>query len=134
MIKFDPLGVDYTAGFWKKDNDKQYKDNYRVYAERVNDVDVKGYNHDDFNCDVEHVLMQYTGLKDKNGVEIYEGDILLIYDTNPVNDNVENEISHVHWSTERAGYVISNYSGEGFDNHGDVEVIGNIHKNPELLK
>ena len=88
------------------------------------------------DCEKDEVtLMQYTGLKDKNGVEIYEGDVLVIQDKNSVNGDVENETSHVRWQKDIAGFIISNYSGEGFGSYKteDLEVIGNIHQNPELL-
>lgn len=72
------------------------------------------------------VAMQYTGLKDKKGVEIYEGDI--------VNSNYFKNASVVFW---RYGW----HFNAGKDNHysfntasHSFEVIGNIHENPELLK
>lgn len=78
----------------------------------------------------EHV-MQYTGLKDKNGTEIYEGDI---YDTGARKFIVK-------YDNERAGYYpFAKGDGCGccsdevvwIPDHG--EVIGNIYENPELLE
>lgn len=73
-------------------------------------------------------LMQFTGLKDKNGKEIYEGDILKHYKVDdfdleePIIGEVvfdSNGVSAGHWPL-------------GFTN--TCEVIGNIFSNPELIK
>lgn len=75
---------------------------------------------------------QFTGLKNTNGKEIYEGDILSISELS--------FYSTVKWSDRAMAFCVykdetsapmswfSNYS------HGEIEIIGNIHDNPELLK
>lgn len=74
------------------------------------------------------ILVQYTGLKDKNGVEIYEGDVVrgIFY-------NHEPEIGKVDWYEKGAGFNIFGYPMNINGLH-DIEVIGNIYENPELLK
>lgn len=71
-------------------------------------------------------LMQYTGLKDKNGVEIYEGDILKwLPEWYETDDSVN---VPVRWVEQVAGF-----NGEATDKE-IIEVIGNIYENPELLR
>ncbi|EPH81513.1 YopX family protein [Enterococcus faecalis] len=82
---------------------------------------------DYFEVDKQAVIMQSTGLKDLNGVEIFEGDILFDKHHNP-------QIGVVVFY-EGAFQLLANnmyYPLIQFD--GDVEIIGNIHENPELLE
>lgn len=75
-------------------------------------------------------LMQYTGLKDKNGVEIYEGDIIKY--SNIYVSNYLWEVSH-----GRAELVLKNKSAIKPLNDVNsiyLKVIGNIYEDPELLK
>lgn len=71
------------------------------------------------------VVMQWTGLKDKNDVEIYEDDIVEI--EGPANKTYTRVIKFEQ-GTFHFGYV-----RDGMCDYRDMKVIGNIHQNPELL-
>ncbi len=80
-------------------------------------------------CDQEKTIdiewMQYTGLKDKNGKEIYEGDMFRISETPPEINRVVFEEGC--WCLEEHGLYLIDWCERG-------EVIGNIYENPELIK
>ena len=78
------------------------------------------------------VIQQYTGLKDKNGVEIYEGDIIK-YITQYYGNKVERQ-KVVEWIDDMQDDSFGEPLSMGYRFHGgDIEVIGNIYENPELL-
>jgi uncharacterized phage protein (TIGR01671 family) len=77
-------------------------------------------------------LMQYTGLEDKNGKEVYEGDILKALIDSKMG-SAYFDVGEVVFHPNAAQFVLR--KGNGVTNIAfNVEVIGNIYENPELLK
>jgi uncharacterized phage protein (TIGR01671 family) len=81
------------------------------------------------------VLMQYTGLKDKNGKEIYEGDIILYSGNDSCGKKVNPTKLEIKWNEKGCWNIgdIWGYTGEGFYDLYTAEIIGNLYENPELL-
>jgi hypothetical protein len=78
----------------------------------------------------EYVFQQFTGLKDSNGKEIYEGDILK-WERYPYGG----PFSSVYWVSEDDGWDFSGWMIKESENQrGKCEIVGNIFENPELIK
>ena len=98
------------------------------------------YNEGDFIAHTEVLIGtvgQFTGIIDRNGVEIYEGDIIQTYDSNgkPILHEVYYFESEARFAT-KIGYENLNEGSltQKWINELDFEVIGNIFDNPELLQ
>ena len=99
---------------------------------------VEFYKYRDDILNGKNIIEQYTGLKDKNGTEIYEGDTVQYY---PRHNGVP---YRVYWADESAKFLIGRKGVVGQElssimynlDTGRIalEVIGNIHENPELLE
>lgn len=81
-------------------------------------------------------LMQSTGLKDKSGELIFEGDIVKIYYGFGY-ERKSGAVYEIAYSTFMGGaFVLKNKYGESYIDYHDtsLEIIGNIYENPDLLK
>lgn len=78
-------------------------------------------------------LVQYTGLKDKNGKEIYEGDILRHINPKPFKNSVY-EVVFLNGGFAIKGDDYIEDLNEFLKGSSSAEVIGNIYENPELLE
>lgn len=123
---------------WDEEDERMYCDDKvivtfigfleEVYVKRNSTVDEL----------IDYKLMQYTGLKDKNDKEIYEGDILK--GTTKGNSEEVLAITYVKWDRGQFDLFTEMTSDSWEDalynymQFFDVEVIGNIYENPELLE
>ncbi|MFA6281877.1 MAG: YopX family protein [Candidatus Omnitrophota bacterium] len=124
-------------------NSKFYvsQNNIKIFAEGSFEVwdeinDVLAYNKDHIGSDF--ILMQYTGLKDKNGKEIYEGDIFRCWGRNGFVEQAASGLWILSFSEMDNDCVCLSSDYDKSTNKlwrcKDEEIIGNIHENPELLK
>ena len=101
--------------------------NYQRYQPIITDNNAVSYDVDP------STVGQYTGLTDKNGKKIFEGDIVAI--ERGWNETVK---YHVFFDPQICGFIGDSINYIGFTTFGDdginMEVIGNIHDNPELLE
>jgi uncharacterized phage protein (TIGR01671 family) len=82
------------------------------------------------------ILMQYTGLKDKNGKEIYEGDIVRSGKEFNTYTGLNSKIyGGKIYEVKNNGWKFYLSPGSIYEvDRSDLEIIGNIHENPEILK
>jgi uncharacterized phage protein (TIGR01671 family) len=145
---------------WDKKNKKMY---YGYEPDRPNMIDFDGNlcitgtgNIDEYGSPTDYIigckqqnyiLMQYIGLKDKTGKEIYEGDVVKIRDEEMTFTDVwgdEGQEDDDDWNVveigvvrfENGAFIVGErYINEyGWQKGYSIEVIGNIYENPKLLE
>jgi uncharacterized phage protein (TIGR01671 family) len=108
---------------------------FRLFIPRTSEMlswsDIKekfniGYVFDNFLAE----LMQYTGIKDKNGKDIYEGDVVVYTDMSGSGRKRNFGPRVIKWQKNTCDFNLSECTEDG----EEEEVIGNIYENPELLQ
>lgn len=108
---------EFKFRFWDKDEKRFYT--------LVLDKQTK-----DIHFLMNYVCMQYTGIKDKNDKEIYEGDIVSGHDED-LNFICFGEVV---WDKWECGFCVKGGEPTFIGCYPNLEVVGNIYENPELVK
>lgn len=129
----------------KRLDNGEWVEGYLFYIEKYNQCLIGNYDHekgyyDDCEVDPETVG-QYTGLENINGVKIFDGDIVMFHEKKYIVRREDEIPGGYWWSTayilQEVGvddYLSFEETVDEYCNEICVEVIGNIHDNPELLK
>lgn len=126
---------------WYKSGKKMIYNIQNEFEERIElgmDCFSDYLKNDDF------IVEQYTGLHDKNGKEIYEGDILKwkcyreIVEGGVEEIEIIEKIAKVYWEEGDASFVVGHWLRQlgrlVNEDKNEAEIIGNIHDNSELLE
>jgi uncharacterized phage protein (TIGR01671 family) len=124
---------------WDKENRHMIQDSPVSMASIMRDRVRKAIDQNGTPIGAQYVIMQWTGLKDKNGKEIYEGDALRVINPNGEEDNP----CIVEWDGRGCCYPYEPQGGYGdydissigwaMDSEFEFEIIGNVHEHTELL-
>lgn len=130
-IKFRCWDKEYEKMTCFDDEDYQYTPPLvfrldQVFKKDSNYDDYEDFEYNDITDEIE--IMQYTGLHDKNGKEIYEGDIVKSFFVDT--DEAGNEIYKYYIIEVKYDEVLCSYNIDKFMN---LKKIGNIYENKELL-
>lgn len=146
-IKFRAWDIEHSQ-FLPADSYAIISTDFNAFGIMIKDWD--NYREGEYLYPNSQILSQYTGLKDKNGKEIFEGDIVvkpnyIWYDKGVLNYVGVVEFIYCQWQVVAhcvnplkhgiSNGINSSLNDEGYEENelSDWEIIGNIYQNPELL-
>ena len=127
-IKFKAKRLDngeWIKGYFYEENDNTYIIENRQEESKLN-------RNITYQADPSTVCL-FTGFLDKSGREIYEGDIVK-YPTDTPSINKSFQVDVIEWTTRENPVCVGFWIGSDYADQESIEVIGNIHENPDLLK
>lgn len=138
-IKFRGWDKYYEKLTYFDDEDYEYKPPFvfrldQVFKKDSNYDDYEDFEYNDITDKVE--IMQYTGLHDKNGKGIYEGDIVRIpndYELYGTNAGEAYEVYFAYGGFRLKPKYNSKARGYWLEDDNEIEIIGNIYESKELL-
>lgn len=135
-IKF--RGKDIQSGDWRYGYAQFNYDKTRAQIISPLRIDISAFPGKFFHVDKDTVC-QFTGLRDKNGYEIYEGDIVKTPLLDPIFcDIIKDKFCNAEIRFNKGSFVVSYYRGDHniylSDLNDKIRVIGNKFDNPELLE
>lgn len=123
---------------WDKNKKAMILDIQKAYDGLINNREYGWIScFDDFLDSDKFKVMQYTGLIDKNGIEVYDGDIVYLYDEKCIiswhlGGWILNKVNKSDYDRLLNGYLAKRKNGQYYSDC--IEVIGNVYENKELLE
>jgi uncharacterized phage protein (TIGR01671 family) len=110
---------------WDKDEKKMIIFCLEDLLDLQNKTETESFGIHDYACNrMYETIMQFTGIKDKNGKEVYEGDVVHLKDISGSGSERDFGLKEIKWGD--VGFPESLLTE-------DIKVMGNIYQNPELI-